>query len=89
MNKIKVVIKSEIILIMMFSCNKATCELTRIVNSGNCIDSSLINDTIACLQVYNPVWGCDEITYPNSCYATSFGGKTCYVSGKSCDKIIS
>ncbi len=35
MNKIKVIIKSAIILIMMFSCNKTTCELTRIVNSGN------------------------------------------------------
>ena len=72
---------------MMFSCNKTTCELTPIVNSGNCIDSSLINNSVACLRVYDPVCGCDGITYPNSFYATSFGGVSYYVKGEWTDWI--
>ena len=85
MNKIESVIIAATILILMFSCNKTTCESTPIVNNGNCIDSTLINDSTACIQIYEPVCGCDGITYSNSCYATSFGGVTSYVSGECCD----
>ena len=48
----------------------------------NCIDSSLINDSVACNEVYDPVCGCDGITYSNFCYTTSFGGLTFNVSGE-------
>jgi hypothetical protein len=51
---------------MMFWCNKTTCESSPIINNGNCVDSSLINDTVACFQVYDPVCSCDGITYFNS-----------------------
>ena len=51
----------------------------------NCIDSSLINDSVACSKVFDPVCGCDGITYSNSCYATSFGGITSCISGECCD----
>jgi hypothetical protein len=69
---------------MIFSCNKTSCESIPIVNNGNCIDSSLINDSVACFEVYDPVCGCDGITYSNSCYATSFEGVTSYVAGECC-----
>ena len=36
---------------------------------GDCIDESKINDQIACIEIYDPVCGCNDKTYPNSCYA--------------------
>jgi hypothetical protein len=85
MNKIESVIIAATILIMMFSCKKTTCESNPLIFNGNCIDSSLINDSVACSKVFDPVCGCDGITYSNSCYATSFGGITSCISGECCD----
>jgi hypothetical protein len=82
MNKIESVIIAATILIMMFSCKKTTCESNPLIFNGNCIDSSLINDSVACNEVDDPVCGCDGITYSNFCYTTSFGGLTFNVSGE-------
>ena len=41
--------------------------------SEECIDDSKINDKIACIEIYDPVCGCNEKTYPNSCYAERSG----------------
>ena len=41
--------------------------------SENCIDDSKINDQIACIEIYDPVCGCNDKTYPNSCYAEREG----------------
>ena len=46
-----------------------------------CVDSSLINTTITCVSIYNPVCGCDGITYDNYCFAEVLGGNTSYTSG--------
>ena len=41
--------------------------------SKDCIDESKINDQVACIEIYDPVCGCNDITYSNSCYAEREG----------------
>ena len=45
---------------------------------GGCIDESLIDPNMACTEEWNPVCGCDGVTYSNACYATFYGGVTSF-----------
>ena len=71
----------------MISCKKESesCVSTPLVTNGSCIDSSLIDSNSMCLTVYEPVCGCDGVTYPNSCHATIWAGVSSYVEGECCN----
>ena len=46
-----------------------------------CIDSSIINLNVLCPGIYEPVCGCDSITYDNSCIAYNYNGILQYTPG--------
>lgn len=52
-----------------------------VVQGQGCVDPELINPDALCTLEYNPVCGCNGVTYDNSCIAINFGGVTSYESG--------
>ena len=48
-------------------------------NQDTCIDESKIDELGLCIEIYQPVCGCDGVTYPNICYASTFGGVTSFI----------
>ncbi|MEY4658483.1 MAG: hypothetical protein RJB36_249 [Bacteroidota bacterium] len=62
-----------------YQCNGACIQDTTVVLT--CVDSTLIDSMICCLDVYDPVCGCDSITYSNSCEAMFHGGVLSYTPG--------
>jgi hypothetical protein len=56
--------------ILIFSFFFISCEDAK---EEKCIDESKINPDAACLEIFNPVLGCDEQIYSNSCEADKNG----------------
>ena len=77
---------STIISLTTISCKKGAegCVSTPVLNSGNCIDSTLIDPNMMCTEQWEPVCGCDGLTYPNSCNAI-YSGVISYIDGECCD----
>ncbi len=64
---------------LMFSCTDSEDP-----NPNNCVDETLIDLESVCTEEFQPVCGCDGITYNNSCEAFNWYGVIAYSEG-SCD----
>jgi len=62
-----------------YACNASCLEDTTVIIQ--CIDSSQINNTVDCISIYEPVCGCNNVTYSNSCEAIYYGGVLTYTDG--------
>lgn len=48
---------------------------------SSCVNQAQIDSSVICPTVFEPVCGCDSITYSNSCVAQYYGGVTSWTSG--------
>jgi hypothetical protein len=63
-----------------YECNSA-CLQDTLVMLG-CIDSNIINLQVLCPGIYEPVCGCDSVTYENSCIASNYFGVSSFYLGE-------
>ncbi len=72
MNKLLVIVQIIVLLAMGACCKDEP--------SPDCIDPSRIKSDVACITLYDPVCGCNNITYSNECLA-EISGVTSWTAG--------
>ena len=50
-----------------------------------CVDEFLIDLEMVCIEIFEPVCGCDGVTFDNSCKAMNWSGVIAYEEGP-CDQ---
>ena len=64
---------------LVFACDEDSDDVPNM-----CVDETLIDLESVCTEEFQPVCGCDGITYNNSCEAFNWYGVIAYSEG-SCD----
>ncbi|MFM7594564.1 MAG: T9SS type A sorting domain-containing protein, partial [Flavobacteriales bacterium] len=64
----------------LYACNNLCANDTLIIL--DCIDTNLIDLNVPCPEIFEPVCGCDSVTYQNSCIAVNYYGVSFYEPGE-------
>lgn len=64
-----------------FFSSISECESYCFTQDTLCVVPEVIDSTFSCYAVYEPVCGCDGVTYHNECHARSYGGVMYWTEG--------